>query len=96
MCDICGENPQVMQIGNMETGEQKFVCTGCFARFGLDFARAVLPAEEIAQVLGPMFVQPSEADHRGLEDPPAPPARRKGRARATRAAAAPAEQIEEE
>lgn len=56
MCDICGENPQQIQLGNMETGEQKFICAPCAARWGLDFAKGILPAEEIAQVLGPMFV----------------------------------------
>lgn len=65
-CDICGEQPQAMQIGNMQTGEQQFVCTGCFARFGLDFAKAILPAEEIAAIVGPMFVDPAREDlHEG-------------------------------
>ena len=59
-CDICGDNPQAMQIGNMETGDQQFVCPPCFARFALDFAKAVLPPEEIAAVLGPMFVAPTQ------------------------------------
>ena len=48
-----------MQIGNMETGQQLFVCPGCFARFGLDFAKSALGAEEVAAVLGPMFVAPA-------------------------------------
>lgn len=65
-CDMCGEQPQTMQIGNMNTGEQQFVCTTCFARFGLDFAKAILPPEEIASVLGPMFVDPAREDlHEG-------------------------------
>ena len=61
-CDICGQEPQAMQIGDMTSGDQKFVCVGCFARFGLDFAKAVLPAEEVAAVLGPMFVTPARED----------------------------------
>lgn len=55
-----------MQIGDMSTGDQKFVCVGCFARFGLDFAKAVLPPEEIAAQVGPMFVNPAREDlHEG-------------------------------
>ena len=61
-CDICGEQPQSMQIGNMQSGEQQFVCAGCFARFGLDFAKAILPPEEIAAIVGPMFVDPARED----------------------------------
>lgn len=61
-CDICGEQPQAMQIGNMATGEQQFVCAGCFARFGLDFAKSILAPEEIAAVIGPMFVDPARED----------------------------------
>lgn len=61
-CDICGEQPQVMQIGNMMDGSQQFVCVPCFCRFGLDLAKQVLPPEEIAQVIGPMFVDPARED----------------------------------
>lgn len=66
MCDICGENPQQIQLGNMETGQQQFVCASCAARWGLDFAKAILPPEEIAAALGPMFVDPAREDlHEG-------------------------------
>lgn len=61
-CDICGEQPQAIQLGNMDSGQQQFVCVGCAARWGLDFAKAVLPPEEIAQVIGPMFVDPARED----------------------------------
>lgn len=65
-CDICGQLPQAMQIGNMNTGEQQFVCVPCFCRFGLDLAKQVLPPEEIAAQLGPMFVPPYREDlHEG-------------------------------
>jgi hypothetical protein len=57
-CDICGERPQAFIISDMSNGEQKFLCPGCFARFGVDFAKAILPPEEIAEQLGPMFVTP--------------------------------------
>ena len=62
MCDICGENPQQIQLGNMETGEQKFICASCAARWGLDWAKQILPPEEIAAVIGPMFVTPARED----------------------------------
>ena len=61
-CDICGQEPQAIQLGNMETGEQQFACVGCAARWGLDFAKAVLPPEEIAAQLGPLFVGPARED----------------------------------
>ena len=65
-CDICGELPQAMQIGNMNTGEQQFVCVPCFCRFGLDLAKQILPAEEIAAQIGPVFVNPAREDlHEG-------------------------------
>src|SRR5260370_17105767 len=57
-CDICGQLPQAYIISDMSNGEQKFLCAGCFARFGVDFAKAILPPEEIAEQLGPMFVTP--------------------------------------
>ena len=62
LCDICGEQPQAIQLGNMETGEQQFICVGCAARWGLDFAKAVLPSEEVAGILGPMFVTPGRQE----------------------------------
>ena len=84
-CDICGQQPQAIQLGNMETGEQQFICVGCAARWGLDFAKAVLPAEEIANTLGPMFVWRRE------EAPPdvtfEAPKARKSKAKAKAAAA---------
>ena len=62
LCDICGEQPQAIQLGNMDTGEQQFICVGCAARWGLDFAKAILPPEEIAAILGPMFVTPGRQE----------------------------------
>lgn len=73
-CDICEAEPQAIQLGNMQTGDQQFVCVGCAARWGLDFAKAVLPPEEIAAQLGPLFVDPAREDlHEGAK------AARKGR-----------------
>ena len=66
-CDICGQLPQALIISDMSTGEQQFLCGGCFARWGLDFAKAVLPPEEIAERLGPMFVQSPRAQNAPAE-----------------------------
>ena len=60
-CDGCdGAEPTAFIIGNAETGDQQFLGYGCFARMGLEFAKVILPAEEIAERLGPMFVRGAE------------------------------------
>jgi hypothetical protein len=49
----------------MEAGSSQTLGPACFARFGLEAAKAILPAEEIAQQLGPIFVQPPSNPHPG-------------------------------
>lgn len=56
VCDICREEPAVFLFGPIAQGAQWFGIA-CMARAGLDLAQTVLDAEEIAQTLGPMFVE---------------------------------------
>lgn len=72
-CDICENETATFIVGNAETGEQHFMGPGCFARFGLEYAKKALPAEEIAAQLGPMLVSSPEA--------PSQEAKRGGRGR---------------
>jgi len=51
ICDTCHELEAVFLLGNLQTGDQVAFCGGDFARFGLDAARATLPADEILAVL---------------------------------------------
>ena len=55
-CDICEANQASVILGMIETGEQQFLCPPCFGRLSLDFAKSLLTPEEIAEQLGPMFV----------------------------------------
>src|SRR5207247_10148680 len=75
-CDTCQTEPVQFIVGNASTGEQQFLGVACFARFGLEFAKAVLPAQEIAAQLGPMFVNLSTASDQELENPPPKRARK--------------------
>lgn len=59
-CDVCEIETVAFIVGNAETGDQQFLGPACFARMGLEFAKALLPAEEIAAALGPLFVNPAE------------------------------------
>lgn len=56
-CDICGEQPAAFIITLIETGDTNYQCPGCYARLGLEAAKTILPPEEIASQLGPMFVE---------------------------------------
>lgn len=44
-------------VGNMLNGEQQALGPGCFARMGLEFAKSLLDPIELAERLGPLFVQ---------------------------------------
>ena len=70
-CDICEENQAAMILGMVETGDQQFLCGPCAGRFGLDLAKNLLTPEEIAEALGPMFVEGGRQD--------GPPKSRRGR-----------------
>ena len=85
LCDGCQAEPVAFIVGNAESGAQQFLGPACFARFGLDFAKLLLPAEEIANILGPMFVE-------GSTDPATAaqaPKRQKGKAKAAKSQDAP-------
>lgn len=71
-CDICGSNVAAVILGVIETGEQQFLCPPCFGRVGLESAQKLLLPEEIAQQLGPMFID-------GGGGQPAPPKRARKR-----------------
>lgn len=55
LCDVCEQEEGEYLFGMLNEGSN-FVGRACMARAGLEIARAVLPPEEIAEFLGPMFV----------------------------------------
>ena len=75
-CDMCEQEEAAFIVGDVSTGDQKFLGPGCFARFGLEFAKNVLPGEEVAAQLGPMFVADMIAPEAA---PPEAPKRAKGK-----------------
>lgn len=78
-CDVCQEREAAFILGNTETGEQLTFCAPDFARWSIDFAKQILPADEITGQLGPLLVQGAE-----------PPTETETRARKGRRKAAPA------
>jgi hypothetical protein len=76
LCEVCEQEEAVFTIIPTGEGMPQSLGPACFARSGLEFAKAVLPAEEIASVLGPMFVQPAQAP---ASRPAAAPKRRKSK-----------------
>ena len=62
-CQLCDEEPAAFTIIPAGQGDPQILGAACFARAGLELAKAILPAEEIAAQLGPMFVHsPQEAE----------------------------------
>jgi hypothetical protein len=57
-CEICNQEEAIFTIIPTGEGMPQSLGPGCFARSGLEFAKNILPAEEIAAALGPMFVNP--------------------------------------
>jgi len=57
-CKICDEEEAIFTVIPVGEGLPQILGPVCFARAGLDLAKSILPAEEIAAILGPMFVQP--------------------------------------
>lgn len=85
-CDVCELEEVTFIVGNAQTGDQQMLGPACFARMALEIAKAILPAEEIASTLGPLFVKPAETPSpeaqkapggrkrkAATEEPPAPP-----------------------
>ena len=60
-CEVCNEEEASVTLIPVGEGMPQSIGRACFARFGLEAAKANLPAEEIAQTLGPMFVGPVAA-----------------------------------
>jgi hypothetical protein len=79
-CQICGQEEVAFTIIPAGEGDPQFLGVGCFTRVGLELAKAILPAEEVASTLGPLFVNPAREDlHEGAKsrrkakpEPPAP------------------------
>jgi hypothetical protein len=67
-CEVCDLEEFAFTVTPAGEGAPRFLGPACFARFGLELAREILPAEEIAATLGPMFVTPAREDlHEGAE-----------------------------
>lgn len=62
LCDICETEEQKVAFGLLDSGDWKYLCPGCWMRASLDLIKEIMPAEEIAAVLGPMFVTPSRSE----------------------------------
>jgi hypothetical protein len=59
-CEVCEAEEAAFTI--IPTGPEGFpqsIGPACFARMGLEFAKTLLPAEEVATTLGPLFVTPA-------------------------------------
>lgn len=59
LCEVCNEEEAAFSIIPTGEGMPQILGPACFARAGLELAKQILPAEEIADTLGPMFVQPA-------------------------------------
>jgi hypothetical protein len=57
-CELCNEEEAAFTIIPVGEGMPQSLGPACFARAGLELAKQILPAEEIASTLGPMFVTP--------------------------------------
>jgi hypothetical protein len=81
LCQVCESEEAAWTLIPIGEGLPQSIGNGCFARFGLAAAKELLPAEEIAETLGPMFVGPATAA-RELDSTPkrsATPGRRKAK-----------------
>ncbi len=61
LCEVCNEEEAAFTLIPTGEGMPQILGPACFARAGLELAKAILPAEEIASTLGPMFVGPAAA-----------------------------------
>lgn len=62
LCEVCDAEEAAFTIIPTGDGLPQTLGPGCFARAGLELAKQILPPEEIAQTLGPMFVTPARAE----------------------------------
>lgn len=79
-CEVCEAEEAAFTIIPTGDGLPQSLGPACFARSGLELAKAILPAEEIAATLGPLFVTPArtealaKAPKRGKREEPTPEA----------------------
>ncbi len=62
LCEVCESEEAAFTIIPTGQGDPQSLGPACFARSGLELAKAILPPEEIAQTLGPMFVTPARTE----------------------------------
>jgi hypothetical protein len=62
ICEGCEAEEAAFTMIPTGEGLPESIGPACFARRGLELAKIILPAEEIAHVLGPMFVTPHLAE----------------------------------
>ena len=93
-CEVCNEEEASVTLIPVGEGMPQSIGPACFARFGLEAAKATLPAEEIAATLGPIFISPVTAA-RELDKTPKRSTRKAKRAAAVGADADPENTPEE-
>lgn len=62
ICEICNENEVAWTLIPIGEGLPQSLCDSCLAIRGIVWSKENLPAEEIAAMLGPMFVTPARED----------------------------------
>ncbi len=62
ICQICNENEAVWTLIPTGEGLPESLCDSCLGIRGLVWAKANLPAQDVAALLGPMFVTPARDD----------------------------------
>lgn len=68
LCAICNENEAAWTLIPTGEGLPQSLCDPCLAIRGIVWSKENLPAEDIAAMLGPMFVTPAREDlHEGAE-----------------------------
>jgi hypothetical protein len=70
ICEICNEEDAAFTMIPTGEGLPESIGVACLARRGLELAKMILPAEEIAATLGPMFVQPPQEAPSTAQDAP--------------------------
>lgn len=75
-CELCEQEEAMFTIIPTGQGAPQVLGLACYARQGLELAKQILPAEEIAETLGPMFVAPPKSPDkkRKRAESPQPPA----------------------
>lgn len=62
ICEICNENEVAWTLIPIGEGLPQSLCDSCLAIRGIVWSKENLPAEDIAAMLGPMFVTPARED----------------------------------